>query len=266
MATARRLRGGKLRGQKAIPHSLDEVIRDTFRLWRKYHLGYDQTKYVVERVRRRLTLQSPHTRSRTVARLEQSEVQRLIQTTYRSRSKYGLMIKTLFQTGARVDEFVHIRVEDLFLDGDHPRFTSSTRSAGPIVMCRYCRRWRMNFALISKADSYLRATDRRLFDPHGAIDRNDLRSPAGIKKRVYPHLLRHSIATILLDSGLVPIDQLQKLLKPVCAPSATITSGPWAGCSRYLLCRNWAFAGLRPSCTASPAPALILWTLNRSWD
>jgi len=35
---------------------------------------------------------------------------------------------------------------------------------------------------------------------------------AGIKKRVYPHLLRHSIATILLDSGRVPIDQLQKFL------------------------------------------------------
>jgi hypothetical protein len=33
---------------------------------------------------------------------------------------------------------------------------------------------------------------------------------AGIQKRVYPHLLRHSIATILLDSGLVPIDQVQK--------------------------------------------------------
>src|SRR5260221_3651282 len=35
---------------------------------------------------------------------------------------------------------------------------------------------------------------------------------AGIKKRVFPHLLRHSIATILLDSGLVPIDQVQKFL------------------------------------------------------
>jgi integrase/recombinase XerD len=35
---------------------------------------------------------------------------------------------------------------------------------------------------------------------------------AGIQKRVYPHLLRHSIATILLDSGLVPIDQVQKFL------------------------------------------------------
>jgi Phage integrase family len=38
---------------------------------------------------------------------------------------------------------------------------------------------------------------------------------AGIKKRVYPHLLRHSIATILLDSGFVPIDQLQKFLGPL---------------------------------------------------
>jgi integrase/recombinase XerD len=31
---------------------------------------------------------------------------------------------------------------------------------------------------------------------------------AGITKRVYPHLLRHSIATILLDSGQMPIDQV----------------------------------------------------------
>lgn len=35
---------------------------------------------------------------------------------------------------------------------------------------------------------------------------------AGIQKRVYPHLLRHSIATILLDCGLVPIDQVQEFL------------------------------------------------------
>lgn len=35
---------------------------------------------------------------------------------------------------------------------------------------------------------------------------------AGITKRVHPHLLRHSIATILLDSGRVPIDQVRKFL------------------------------------------------------
>jgi len=82
-----------------------------------------------------LTLQPPYTRNRTVARLEQSEVQRLIQTTYRSRSKYGLMIKTLFQTGARVDEFVHIRVEDLLLDDDPPQIhiTRAKRGADRYV-------------------------------------------------------------------------------------------------------------------------------------
>ncbi len=35
---------------------------------------------------------------------------------------------------------------------------------------------------------------------------------AGNQKRVYPHLLCHSIATILLDSGLVPIDQVPQFL------------------------------------------------------
>ncbi len=35
---------------------------------------------------------------------------------------------------------------------------------------------------------------------------------AGIEKRVYPHLLRHSVATILLDSGEVPIGQVQEFL------------------------------------------------------
>ena len=72
MATVRRSPRGKLRGQKAVPHSLDQVIQDTFRLWRRHPLGYDQTKYIVERVRRRLTLQPTRTRNCTVARLEQS--------------------------------------------------------------------------------------------------------------------------------------------------------------------------------------------------
>jgi hypothetical protein len=125
MATLNRSPRGKLRGQPANTDSLDDVVQETFRLRRKHHLDYDQTKYVVERVRRRLGLEPPRTRSRTVARLEPSEIERLIQTTYRStyryRSPYGLMLKTLFQTGARVDEFVHIRVEDLLLDGDSPQ-------------------------------------------------------------------------------------------------------------------------------------------------
>jgi integrase/recombinase XerD len=86
MATLKRSPRGQRRGQLANTHSLDDVVQGTFRLWRKHHLDYDQTKYVVERVRRRLALEPPPMRNRTVARLEPSEIERLIQTTYRYRS------------------------------------------------------------------------------------------------------------------------------------------------------------------------------------
>ncbi|MGC1951104.1 MAG: tyrosine-type recombinase/integrase [Gammaproteobacteria bacterium] len=216
MATRNRSPRGKLRGQKPIAYSLDQVVQDTFRLWRKHHLDYDQTKYVVERVRRRLALEPPRMRSRTVARLEQSEVERLIQATYRNHSKYGLMIKTLFQTGARVDEFVHIRVEDLLLEGDPPQIhlTHAKRGADRYVPILPALADELRTHLQGRQTGFLFESNR-----HTRYSTRTVQSivtacarTAGITKRVYPHLLRHSIATILLDSGLVPIDQVQKFL------------------------------------------------------
>jgi integrase/recombinase XerD len=102
----------ELRGHTTKAQSLTSVIQETLRLWRKHHLGYDQTKYAVEEVRRRLGLEPPRARKRTV--------QRLIQATYRNKSKYGLMIETLFQTGARV--------EDCCLSGKERRKTTDVGS------------------------------------------------------------------------------------------------------------------------------------------
>ena len=48
-------------------------------------------------------------RSGYLDRLDRAEVDRLIQRGYQLHSKYGLMVKTLFFTGARVEEFVHLR-------------------------------------------------------------------------------------------------------------------------------------------------------------
>jgi integrase len=108
-------------GKAQFPSSLAEIVSETVRIWRKHHLGYDQTKYVVEQARRRLKLRPLAARRRTVDRLDKSEIERLIRSTYQSHNKYGLMIKTLFLIGARVDEFAHIRIEDLHLDGDPPQ-------------------------------------------------------------------------------------------------------------------------------------------------
>src|SRR5512147_2578012 len=123
MDTRNRRKAGKRRGQKPIAPSrtdLAGVIRQTTRLWRKHHLDYDQTKYVVEQVRRRLGLAAPATRPRTVERLDRAELDRLIAGASRDGSERGVLIKTLLFTGARVSEFVHIRVEDLHLDDDPP--------------------------------------------------------------------------------------------------------------------------------------------------
>jgi integrase/recombinase XerD len=101
----------KQRGHRAIAQfsGLGKIVGEITRLWRRHHLSYDQTKYVVEQARRHLALEPPGARRRTVERLARAEVERLIQSTYASHSKYGLMIKTLFMTGTRVAEFVHIQ-------------------------------------------------------------------------------------------------------------------------------------------------------------
>ena len=80
---------------------MTEVLRETTKLWRKHHLSYDQSRYVVEQVRRALQLSAPRERRRTVARLDKHEVGRLIEAAYRKGSHYGLMVKTLLYTGAR---------------------------------------------------------------------------------------------------------------------------------------------------------------------
>jgi hypothetical protein len=62
--TKQRVNGPKRRGQtinaKAQSDAcLAEVARATRRLWRRRHLSYNQTKYVVERVRRALGVAPP---------------------------------------------------------------------------------------------------------------------------------------------------------------------------------------------------------------
>jgi integrase/recombinase XerD len=209
-----KVRGNPPKAQ--FPAGLAEIISETVRLWRKHHLGYDQTKYVVEQARRRLRLQPMGRRRRTVSRLDKSEVERLIRNAYQSHSKYGLMIKTLFLSGARVDEFVHIKIEDLHLDADPPQLYLShcKKESNRYVPVFPALAQELRTHLNRRRHGYLFETnrnDRYSVRTVQSVVKSEARE-AGIEKRVYPHLLRHSIATILLDSGEVPIDQVQKFL------------------------------------------------------
>ena len=88
---------------------LKPLITVTAKLWRKYHLTYDQARYVTKEVRKALGVQRVKVRKRAIQRLSRDEEQRLIHRAYRDKGERGLLIKTLFQTGTRVSEFVNIR-------------------------------------------------------------------------------------------------------------------------------------------------------------
>jgi integrase/recombinase XerD len=209
----------EVRGHLAIAQShpdLAEVVIQTVRLWRKAHLDYDQTKYVVEQVRRRLRLDPPRTRCRSVERLDRAEVERLISSGYQQHSKYGLMIKTLFYSRARVDEFVHLRVEDVHFESEPPQvhLTHAKGQVSRYVPILPSLAQELRTHLQGRRQGYLFESNRHTrysIRMVQAVIATSARA-AGIRKRVYPHLLRHSIATILLDSGQVPIDQVQKFL------------------------------------------------------
>jgi len=68
---------------KTKSDQLDTVITDTLKLWRRYHLTYDQTRYVAKAVRRALAIARPPTRQRVIVRLSRAEEERLIGQAYR---------------------------------------------------------------------------------------------------------------------------------------------------------------------------------------
>ena len=195
---------------------MNEVIRETAKLWRKHRLSYDQSRYVVERVRRELELEKPKERRRTVARLDRFEIEGLIEAAYRKGSRYGLMVKTLFYTGARVGEFVNIKAADLHLDLEPPQIYIAVAKGGsdgyvPIlpVLAQELRTY-----LNGRKTTYLFESNRRTRYSARAVQLivQDAAQRAGLEKSVTPHRLRASVATLLLDKGM-PLDQVQKFLR-----------------------------------------------------
>ena len=195
---------------------LTQIALETAKLWRKHHLDYDQTKHLVEQVRKALKLSAPKERRRTVERLDRDEIEALIQAAYKLSSKYGLMVKTLFYTGARVSEFVNIGVQDLHL-GLKPaqvEITHAKMGSDGYVPIMPALAQELRTHLGSRRSGFVFETNRfDQFSPRMVqlIVRRAARA-AGIEKQVTPHRLRTSVATILLDAGM-PIDQVQKFLR-----------------------------------------------------
>ena len=148
---------------------LDRVITETLKLWRKYHLTYDQTRYVAKEVRRAMAIARPPTRQRVIARLSRTEEERLI-----AQGKGGKQ-----------------RCVPLLPELTHElRTYLRDRTTGPLFETR-------------RHTTYSPRRIQQLVQETAAL--------AGLTKRVHPHLLRHSVATTLLERGM-PLEQIQQFL------------------------------------------------------
>lgn len=195
------------------PPSLKALISATTRLWRKHHLTYDQARYVSKEVRKALGIQRVKSRQRVVQRLSREEEQQLIQQAYKEKGQRGLLIKTLFQTGARVSEFVNIGVEDFFFDETMILIAKAKGGKSRYVPILPELAQELRTYLGDRRTGYLFETNRHMKYSPRRIQQivKETAEKARIKKRVYPHLLRHSVATTLLERGM-PIEQIQKFL------------------------------------------------------
>jgi integrase/recombinase XerD len=171
---------------------------------------------VANEVHPTLGLERLKTRMHSVARLSRNEEQRLIASAYRMQGARGLLIKTLFQTGARVSEFVSIKAEDAFLDEQMMQMILIAKAKGGKsryvpILASLAHELRTH--LEERTTGYLFETNRNTRYSPRRIQQilKETAAKAKITKRVYPHLLRHSIARTLLGHKMT-LEQIQKFL------------------------------------------------------
>lgn len=199
--------------QNSEPKELKELIEATVKLWRKFHLTYDQAGYVGKEVRRNLNIKRVSSRKNVIHRLSRDEEQKLIKQAYRENNSYGLLVKTLFLTGARVSEFVSLKAEDFYLDeqmilikkgkGDKSRYVPILPELAQELKTHLGSR---QTGYIFESNRHTKFTTRRIQQIV-----KETAEHSGITKKVHPHLLRHTVATFLLEKGM-PLEQIQKFL------------------------------------------------------
>lgn len=193
---------------------IEKISDEIAKLIIKEGLDYNQTKAVFKVARQKAGLKPEKKTVGAVERLSLEEELTFINQAYQESGRTGLMMQTLLETGCRVSEFIELRVEDISFTerlitihkgkggkrrevpiredlAKQLKIHIGKRKAGPLFKSR------------QKPYKYTR---QRI----GQIVRS-IAQKAVIKKRIYPHLLRHTVATKLLNLGM-GIAEVQKFL------------------------------------------------------
>ncbi len=139
------------------------------------------------------------------------EIKQLIETS--NNPKHKLIIKILYGTGLRVSEIINLKKRDINFEEKLIKIKLAKGKKDRFV--------KLPSSISEELENYLKIGNSEYVFPSNrnkritkatiqAILRNSAKK-ARIKKRVYPHLLRHSFATHLLENG-TDLRIIQKLL------------------------------------------------------
>ena len=176
----------------------------TLKRFYKWHLGKNKSyPECVEWIR--IGNAHPSRQVRPESLITQEEVNQLIEASRNSRDK--AIFSTLYDSGIRLGEMLSLRIKDIKFD-DYGALLSVTGKTGPRQVrvvgnsVPYLRQWLNVHPVKSKQDALVFCNIDRLkgnelteHDVYSMIKKVSRR--AGIKRRIHPHLFRHSRATIL---------------------------------------------------------------------
>lgn len=119
------------------------------------------------------------------------------------------ILELLYATGMRVSEIVSLDLDDVDLDGQAIRVVGKGNKERMVIMGeparealeRYLREARPKLAAGAERALFLNRDGGRLSVRRVQLMLRKYAAAAGLGKRAYPHLLRHTFATHLLDGG-----------------------------------------------------------------
>jgi integrase/recombinase XerD len=175
----------------------------------RYGLGYDETKGPGSRARRMTGLRRPPDRRCVVDRLSPDEERGLLRAAAARGGHWGLLVRVLVETAVRNGELCrldvgHVAASDRLVEvhegkGGKSRVVPVTRSLTQALTDHAGGRTSGPLFLSRERGP---AGDRRLSTRRVRQVVKGAARAAGIEKRVYPHLLRHTTATRLLLDGM----------------------------------------------------------------
>lgn len=193
---------------------LQQPIKEIAKILRKYHVDYQQSKYIFAEARQLADLRPDRRRTTgTVKRLSKSEKDRFLNAAFSASSQVGLMMMCLYETGARVAEFTHLVPSDLY-----PTERKIIIQAGKgnkrreVPITEHLVR-ALLVHLEGRTRGYLFETDRHTRYSTRRIQQivKQVAQEADIAMNVTPHTLRHTRATLLAEGGMSK-DHLQVFL------------------------------------------------------